>query len=66
MGWYLGVIGKLHNDEYLIYIFTGEFLNGTPKIFNKLQYHFWYKESKNQFLTVFIDTTQKMFIFKLN
>ena len=23
MGWYLGVIGKLHNDECLIYILTG-------------------------------------------
>ena len=43
MGVYLGVIGKLHNYEGLIYIFTGGFLNGTPNIFNKSYYHFWYK-----------------------
>ena len=31
MGWYLGVIGNLHNDEFRI----GKFLNVTPSIFNK-------------------------------
>ena len=35
MGWYLVVIGKLHNYECLIYILTGEVLNVTPNIFNK-------------------------------
>ena len=30
MGWFLGVIGKLHNDECLIYIFTGNVENVTP------------------------------------
>ena len=43
MGWYLSVIGKLHNDECLIYIFTGEFENDTPIIFNKTLYQYWYK-----------------------
>ena len=33
IGWYLGVIGKLHNNECLIYVFTGECFNGTPNIF---------------------------------
>ena len=31
MGLYLGGIGKLHNKKCLIYNFTGESLNGTPK-----------------------------------
>ena len=38
MVWYLVVMGKIHGDEYLIYIFTGEVLNGTPKIFTNSQY----------------------------
>ena len=33
MGWYLGVIENFHNDDCLIYNFTGEVLNGTPNIF---------------------------------
>ena len=40
---HLGFIGKLHNDEFLIDIFTGKFQNGTPIIFNKTLYHCWYK-----------------------
>ena len=32
MGWYLVVVGKLHNDECLIYIFMGGVLNGTRNI----------------------------------
>ena len=43
MGWFFGVIGKFHNDEYLIYIFTGNVENGTPIIFNKTIYSSWYK-----------------------
>ena len=35
MRWLLGVIVKLHNDECLICIFTGNVENGTPIIFNK-------------------------------
>ena len=31
MKWYLGAIGKLHNDKCIIYTFIGEFINGTPK-----------------------------------
>ena len=56
MGWYLGVIEKPHNDEFLIYIFTGEVLKGNTNIFTKPQYHFWYKELRNQFFPVLIDT----------
>ena len=43
IGWYLGYIGKIHNDECLIYIFTGKVENGTPIILNKILYHSWYK-----------------------
>ena len=35
MGWYLGVIVKLHNDECSIYIFTWKVENGTQIVFNK-------------------------------
>ena len=59
MGWYLGVIGKLQNDECLICIFTGKVQNGTPIIFNKTLYHCWYKELMNHFSPVIIDTTHK-------
>ena len=30
---YLGDIGKLHNEECIIYIFTGKVIYGNPKIF---------------------------------
>ena len=43
MGWLLGVIEKLHNYECFIYIFTGNVGNGTPIIFNKTLYRYWYK-----------------------
>ena len=43
MGWFFGVIGKFHNDECLIYIFTVNVENGTLIIFNKLIYLYWYK-----------------------
>ena len=42
MGCYLGVIGKLHNDEFLIYIFIGKIENGNLIIFNKTLYNYWY------------------------
>ena len=38
MGWYLDVIGKLHNRAFLIYIFTGKVQNCTTSIFNKTLY----------------------------
>ena len=59
MRWYLEVIVKLHNYECVTYIFTGEALNGTQNVFNKSQYHFWYKESRNQILPVIINTTHE-------
>ena len=43
MGWFLGGIGKSHNDECLIYIFIGNVENGTPIILNKTIYSYWYK-----------------------
>ena len=43
MAWYLGVIVNRNNDECLIYILTGELLNGTPNIFTNSQYNFWFK-----------------------
>ena len=43
MGWYLGVIGNLHNDEFVIYISIGKVQNSTPSIFNKSLYRCWYK-----------------------
>ena len=43
MGWYLGVIGRIHKDECLINLFTGEVFNGNPNIFTNSQYHCWYK-----------------------
>ena len=49
MGCYSGVKGKLHTDEYLIYVFTGKVENGTPIIFNKTLYHFWFKQFRNNF-----------------
>ena len=49
MGWYLGVIRQLHNDEYQIYTFTGKVQNATPSVFNKSLYHFWHKELQNNF-----------------
>ena len=43
MGWFFGFIGKLHNDELLIYIFTENVENSTPIIFNKTIYSSCYK-----------------------
>ena len=57
MGWYLDTIGDIHNDECLIYIFTGKFENGTPIIFNKTLYHSYYKELGNHFSPILINIT---------
>ena len=59
LGWYLGVIEKLQNDECLIYIFTGKVQNGTPIIFNETLYRCWYKELRNNFSPVMVDTPHK-------
>ena len=64
MVWYLLVMGKLHGDECLIYIFTGEVLNGTPKIFTNSQYHCWFKELRDNFSPVLFNTTHKNVNFK--
>ena len=44
---YLGVKGKLHNSQCLIYIFTGKVIDGSPKIFTKYQYNCWLKELRD-------------------
>ena len=49
MRWYLAVIVNLHNNEYLMHIFTRKFENITLTIFNKKLYHSWYKELRNHF-----------------
>ena len=59
MGWYVCFIGNIHNDEYLIYIFTGKVENGNPIIFNKTLYHLWYKELRNQFSPILKKNTYK-------
>ena len=43
MGCFWGVIGKLHNYECLIYIFTGNVENDTPIKLNKIKYSSLYK-----------------------
>ena len=43
VGWYLGVILMLHNEDCFVYILKGKVENGTPIIFNKTLYHSWYK-----------------------
>ena len=43
---YLGVIGKLHNNECLIDTFTEKAQNVTPIIFNKTLYNLFYKNLK--------------------
>ena len=58
MGWYFGLIGNLHHDEFLICIFTGKVENDTPIILNKTLYHYWYKDFRNQFSPILINTTQ--------
>ena len=59
MGWFLVVIGKLHSDEYLIYIFTGNVENGNPIIFNKSLYQYFYKELRTKFSPILIYTSHK-------
>ena len=59
MVWYVGIIGKIQNDEYLIYMLIGKVLNGTPSVFNKSLNHFWYKQFRNHFSPVMINTTHK-------
>ena len=61
----MSVIGKLHNYERLIYIFTGKFENGIPIIFNKTMYHYWYKELRNKCSPILINTTHKNTHFKI-
>ena len=65
MGWYLGVTGKLHNDECLIYIFTGEVPDVTPKIFTNSQYKCWFKKLRNQFSPFLINNKHENVHFKI-
>ena len=60
---YWGVIGNIHNNECIIYIFTVKVEDGTPIIFNKKLYHCWYKELRNHFSPIFINTIHKNVYF---
>ena len=57
MGWYLWVIGRLHNDETLVYLFTGEVIDGTPNISSERQDVSWFQQLRYQFLPILINTT---------
>ena len=59
MVWLLGVIVKLHNDIFLLYIFTGHVKNGTPIIFNKNHYQSFYIELRSHFSPILINTSHK-------
>ena len=59
MVWILGFIGNLHNDECLIYIFTGDVENGTQIIFNEIMFWSSYKELRNHFSPIMINTSHK-------
>ena len=54
----MGVIQNIHNDECIIYLFTGEVFNRNPNIFTNSQYHCWYQELSDQFPPVNINNTQ--------
>ena len=56
---YLGVLGRLHDEETLIYMFTGEVTNGTPNILKGIQYESWFQHLRDQFCSIIIDTTSE-------
>ena len=64
IGWFLGVIEKLHNDECIIYIFTGNVENGKPIIFNKTIDSSWHKELRTHFSPILINTSHNNIRFK--
>ena len=45
MGWYLGVIGRHHNQNFniYIYIFTEEVQDITPNIFINSEFNSWFQ-----------------------
>ena len=43
MGLYLGLIGRIHDSDCLIYIFTSSYIDGNPKVFNNSQYNCWFE-----------------------
>ena len=57
LGWYLRVIGKLHNEECLIYILTGEVQYVTPNTFTRQQYNNWFQQFRDNFSSVLNNTT---------
>ena len=61
MGGYVGVIGNLHNDECLIYIFTDGVLNDTLNMFNKSDYYCWYKEVRIEISPVLNNSTHDFY-----
>ena len=59
----MSVIVKLHSYGCLIHIFTGEDIDGTPKIFTDSQYNSWFKSLGYQFSPVLISNTHDNFHF---
>ena len=57
MGWYLGVVKIIHNNGFIIYIFTGEVNYGTPNIFINKNYNTWLQKLSDQFSPIIINTT---------
>ena len=44
MGWYIGVIGRLHYKETLVHLIMVEVRNGTPNIFKGIKYVSWFQQ----------------------
>ena len=53
----MGVIGRLHNEECLIYIFTGEVQSGIPNTLTNKNYDTWFQQLRDQFPPVLVNTT---------
>ena len=51
MGWYLGVIGRHHNQNVIyiyIYIFTEEVQDITPNIFTNSPFPSWFQQLRDK------------------
>ena len=62
MEWYLVVIGKLHNEECLIYIFIREIKYDTPNILKNSHYNSLFKELRDQIFQLLLIIHIIMFI----
>ena len=57
MRWYLGVIGRLHHEENLIYILKREVTNGTPNIFKEIHNDILFQHLRYHLFPIIINTT---------